>query len=60
MMKLSIVSRDASDYFTNVFLGAMRDREEKHIVRNDMINIMMEVKRGEALILFIYDMDNVD
>ncbi|CAD0254264.1 unnamed protein product [Spodoptera exigua] len=47
MMKLSLVPKETTDYFTNVVLGTMKNREKNKIVRNDMINILMEVKKGQ-------------
>ncbi|XP_050560869.1 cytochrome P450 9e2-like [Spodoptera frugiperda] len=47
MMQLSLVPKETTDYFTNVVLGTMKNREQNKIVRNDMINILMEVKKGQ-------------
>ncbi|XP_021193424.3 cytochrome P450 9e2 [Helicoverpa armigera] len=46
-LKMSLVPRESSDYFSSVVLTTMQDREKNNIVRNDLINILMEVKRGQ-------------
>nr|AAD25104.1 cytochrome P450 CYP9A1v2 [Heliothis virescens] len=46
-LKMSLVPRECSDYFSNVVLTTMKDREKNKVVRNDLINILMEVKKGQ-------------
>ncbi|XP_053660558.1 probable cytochrome P450 9f2 [Anopheles marshallii] len=48
MLKLDIelMDREMCRYFQAMILDNMRVREEKGIVRNDMINILMQVRRG--------------
>uniref|UniRef100_A0A182MYK0 Uncharacterized protein n=1 Tax=Anopheles dirus TaxID=7168 RepID=A0A182MYK0_9DIPT len=48
MLKLDIelMDREMCRHFYAMILDNMRVREEKGIVRNDMINILMQVKRG--------------
>uniref|UniRef100_A0A182SLH9 Uncharacterized protein n=1 Tax=Anopheles maculatus TaxID=74869 RepID=A0A182SLH9_9DIPT len=48
MLKLNIemMDKEMCKHFFDMILDNMRVREEKGIVRNDMINILMQVKRG--------------
>ncbi|XP_052900110.1 probable cytochrome P450 9f2 isoform X2 [Anopheles moucheti] len=48
MLKLNIelMDREMCQHFHAMIMDNMRVREEKGIVRNDMINILMQVKRG--------------
>lgn len=45
-LDIELVERKVSNYFRSIVFGTMQIREEKEIYRPDMINIMMEVKKG--------------
>ncbi|XP_076275225.1 cytochrome P450 9e2-like isoform X2 [Rhynchophorus ferrugineus] len=48
LLKIKILAKDASDFFINIIDQAIRMREENHVVRKDMINIMLEEREGKA------------
>lgn len=46
--KLKLIRKSVSDYFRTLVLGTMREREEKNIHRPDMINTMMQARKGKS------------
>nr|BBE49549.1 cytochrome P450 monooxygenase [Adoxophyes honmai] len=46
-LKLSIFPKKIREFYSNVVLGAMKQREEMNIHRPDMINLLMEAKKGQ-------------
>lgn len=53
MLKLTVIPKKIREYYSGVVLGTMKQREEKNILRPDMINILMEAKKGVNLIFLI-------
>lgn len=45
-MKLSLTSAETSDFFSDVVLSTIKEREKRNIIRHDMINILNEIKKG--------------
>ncbi|KAL1509576.1 hypothetical protein ABEB36_004288 [Hypothenemus hampei] len=45
--KLTIVSRAPTTYFQNTITETIKVREEKNIVRKDMINLLLEARKGK-------------
>ncbi|CAH2106041.1 unnamed protein product [Euphydryas editha] len=43
---MKALSRKSREYFTSLVLGAMKDREANRIVREDMIHLLMEARKG--------------
>lgn len=39
-------SSDLMEYFANIIRDAIKTREEKGIVRKDMINLLLETRKG--------------
>ncbi|XP_026729221.1 cytochrome P450 9e2-like [Trichoplusia ni] len=46
-LNIMISPPEVSDFFRTIILGTMKNREKDNIVRNDMINILMQVKKGQ-------------
>lgn len=46
-LKITFFGQEASDFFQEAVCGMMRIREEKGIVRNDMIHLLMQAKKGK-------------
>lgn len=46
-LKISISSKKAETFFRETVHDAMKVREEKEIVRYDMINLLMQAKKGQ-------------
>ncbi|KAJ8728456.1 hypothetical protein PYW08_016841 [Mythimna loreyi] len=49
IMKVSLVPQETRDYFANMMLSTMKDRQKNNIVRHDLINILVKVKRGQHI-----------
>lgn len=47
-LNIMISPPEVSDFFRTIILGTMKNREKDNIVRNDMINILMQVKKGKV------------
>ncbi|CAD0199602.1 unnamed protein product [Chrysodeixis includens] len=47
LLNIKISPPEVSDFFRTIILGTMENRERDNIVRNDMINILMQVKKGQ-------------
>ncbi|KAM3966424.1 cytochrome P450 9e2-like [Aphomia sociella] len=47
ILKLSIFPDKTTNFFKNLILGTMRNREEHNIIRPDMIHLLMEAKKGK-------------
>lgn len=45
-LKITFFSRKESEYFRNLVNGNMKYREENKIIRHDMINLLMEARKG--------------
>ncbi|XP_045535829.1 cytochrome P450 9e2 [Papilio machaon] len=46
MFNVNLSSKALSSFFSDLVLGTMRQREEQHVLRNDMIQLLMEAKKG--------------
>ncbi|CAH0564730.1 unnamed protein product [Brassicogethes aeneus] len=46
IFSISLFSKEVSAFFRGLISDTIRTREEKHIVRNDMINLLMEARKG--------------
>ena len=46
LLKINFFSAEQSDYFRKLVHNNMQHRQENNILRNDMINLLMEVKKG--------------
>lgn len=47
LLKIRIFDKEATSFFNSAIFDTMKIREEKGIVRNDMINILMQAKKGK-------------
>ncbi|XP_026729529.1 uncharacterized protein LOC113495130 [Trichoplusia ni] len=47
LMKLDFLTEEGKLFFKDLFMGTMRDREERNIIRPDMIHLLMEAKKGK-------------
>lgn len=45
-MGLTFFGSKLSNFFRNLVMGQMKHREENNIVRQDMIQLLMEAKKG--------------
>lgn len=48
-LKIQMLDKEGSDFFQGVFFDTIRTREEQGIVRNDMINLLLEAKKGKLV-----------
>ncbi|KAL1509591.1 hypothetical protein ABEB36_004302 [Hypothenemus hampei] len=48
LLRLTFISKVAGEYFKSVIHETIKTREEKGIVRNDMINLLLENKKGKV------------
>ncbi|XP_026752919.2 cytochrome P450 9e2 isoform X2 [Galleria mellonella] len=46
-LKLTLFTKDTTNFFINLVLGTMTNRKTLHIVRPDMIHLLMEAKKGK-------------
>ncbi|CAH0564727.1 unnamed protein product [Brassicogethes aeneus] len=46
IFSISMFNKEVSMFFRGLITDTIRTREEKHIVRNDMINLLMEARKG--------------
>ncbi|XP_059058018.1 uncharacterized protein LOC131851527 [Achroia grisella] len=46
-LKVTLFSKDTTNFFQNLVLGTMRNREDQKIVRPDMIHLLMEAQKGK-------------
>ncbi|KAJ8926642.1 hypothetical protein NQ314_020976 [Rhamnusium bicolor] len=46
VLKVTLFSKEVSEFFKNLVGGTIRIREEKGIVRPDMIHLLMEARKG--------------
>ncbi|KAL1509790.1 hypothetical protein ABEB36_004472 [Hypothenemus hampei] len=47
--KISIIDSDTAEYFQNTIKETIKVREEKNIVRKDMINLLLEARKGKKI-----------
>lgn len=47
LLKVQLISPKHSDFFRSVILSNMKQRIEKGIVRNDMIDLLIKTKNGQ-------------
>jgi cytochrome P450 family 9 len=47
MMGIDLIDRDVNDFFKKATIDTMKVREQKGIVRHDMINLLMQAKKGQ-------------
>ena len=45
--KFTLFSEKTKDFFLNLVTYTMKDREQKKIIRPDMIHLLMEAKKGK-------------
>ncbi|XP_063825192.1 cytochrome P450 9e2-like [Ostrinia nubilalis] len=48
-LKVSLLPASLAEFFSTVVLGSMSQRERHSIVRNDMIHLLMEAKKGRLV-----------
>lgn len=46
MTKFRLFSEETSGFFKELIMGTMKDREQRKIIRPDMIHLLMEAKKG--------------
>lgn len=46
-LKINFMNKKVCDFFQNAILDVMKEREEKGIVRHDMINLLLDARRGK-------------
>lgn len=46
-LNISLFSKEMEIFFKEAILDTMKIREERGIVRNDMINLLMQAKKGQ-------------
>ncbi|XP_050683807.1 cytochrome P450 9e2-like isoform X5 [Leptidea sinapis] len=46
-LKLTLFSKDTTNFFISLVLDTMKNREENNIIRPDMIHLLMEAKKGQ-------------
>ncbi|CAB3238032.1 unnamed protein product [Arctia plantaginis] len=46
-LRWDFLSQRSKDFFSDLVLDTMKDRELKHIIRPDMIHLLMEAKKGK-------------
>lgn len=47
LLKLSIFSNKTKDFFMDIVLNTMKERDAHKIIRPDMIHLLMEAKKGK-------------
>lgn len=47
ILKLTVLPKDATTYFKKIVLETIDTREKNNIVRPDMINLLMQAKKGK-------------
>ncbi|CRL05076.1 CLUMA_CG018180, isoform A [Clunio marinus] len=47
MLNITFIDKDITDFFREATLETMKVREAKGIIRHDMINLLMEAKKGK-------------
>lgn len=47
LLDISFISKKAQKFFTEAIIDTIHTREEKNIVRHDMINLLMQAKKGQ-------------
>nr|QEP99754.1 cytochrome P450 monooxygenase CYP9A78-like protein [Glyphodes pyloalis] len=45
-LQIRLLPANISRFFSTIILGTMRQREKNNIVRNDMINLLLDAKKG--------------
>ncbi|XP_028160700.1 cytochrome P450 9e2-like [Ostrinia furnacalis] len=48
-LKLKLFSEKTGSFFKNLVLGTMLDRQQRNIIRPDMIHLLMEAKKGKLV-----------
>ncbi|XP_050345938.1 cytochrome P450 9e2-like isoform X2 [Nymphalis io] len=48
-LKVTLFSKSTTDYFKELVLGTMRDREARNTIRPDIIHLLMEAKKGQLV-----------
>jgi len=46
LLDIPLIGKDIKEYFSNLVLGTMAEREKNGIIRHDMIHLLMEAKKG--------------
>jgi cytochrome P450 family 9 len=46
LLKITFFGKEVDNFFNAAVLGMMKDREEKGIIRNDMLNLLIQAKKG--------------
>lgn len=46
-MNIKLVDRETTEFFQSAISETMKIREEKGIIRHDMINLLMQAKKGK-------------
>ncbi|XP_039753921.1 uncharacterized protein LOC120629162 [Pararge aegeria] len=46
-LKLKLFSNETKEFFVNLVMSTIKDREAKHIIRPDMIHLLMEARKGQ-------------
>ncbi|XP_013146830.1 PREDICTED: cytochrome P450 9e2-like [Papilio polytes] len=47
LLRISVFDQNVKDFFHGLIIRTMQERETKNIIRPDMINLLMEVKKGQ-------------
>lgn len=47
ILDMDFMSKETKAFFRNLVLDTMKDRELRHIIRPDMIHLLMEAKKGQ-------------
>ncbi|CAH2105979.1 unnamed protein product [Euphydryas editha] len=48
-LKLTLFSSQTKDFFVELVMSTMKDRDARHIIRPDMIHLLMEAKKGKLV-----------
>lgn len=46
LLGIPLISNKVRDFFRTLVQGTMKNREENNIIREDMIHLLMEAKKG--------------
>jgi cytochrome P450 family 9 len=49
LFKVHLLDNEATQYFKKIILDNFRTRDTKNIVRNDLIQLLMQIKKGKSL-----------
>ncbi|XP_018336207.1 cytochrome P450 9e2-like [Agrilus planipennis] len=48
ILRIGIFNKEVTDFFQNIVSGNIKMREEQNIVRPDMINLLLEARKGKS------------